>query len=166
MSEYVSFSTNVVCTDKFYSLPIAARAFYFHLCINANYNGIVNNAKATAKSIDVNFSEMSLLIDSGYVNELKDGFYQIIHHIEHNGRGENHKKRITYSYRQWRKSVIDRDGWKCLSCGEKTNLVAHHIVPFSECEELRTVTSNGITLCDRCHKMIHKGVLACPTLNG
>lgn len=166
MSEYVSFSSLIICSDTFCCLPASARVLYFHLCINADNNGIVNNAKATARSIDVSFSEMSCLVDSGYVNELKDGCYKIVHHIEHNGRGESHKKRLTYNYRKWRKNVIDRDGWKCLSCGEKTNLVAHHIVPFSECAELQTVISNGITLCDRCHKMIHKGVLECPTLNG
>jgi 5-methylcytosine-specific restriction endonuclease McrA len=43
----------------------------------------------------------------------------------------------------------------CGSTG-KANLVAHHLWKFSEFPELRFAINNGITLCEKCHKKIHK----------
>jgi len=56
----------------------------------------------------------------------------------------------------WRTEVFRRDGYTCVKCGEKKNLNAHHIIPFSCDESLRFELSNGITLCEKCHKLEHK----------
>lgn len=46
---------------------------------------------------------------------------------------------------------------KCQCCGNNKghNLNAHHILNYSEYEELRTDIYNGITLCKDCHKLFH-----------
>jgi len=51
----------------------------------------------------------------------------------------------------WRQAVLERDGHKCIQCGETKNLHADHIKPFINHPELRTVVSNGRTLCATCH---------------
>lgn len=56
--------------------------------------------------------------------------------------------------RRWRKAVKDRDGWKCVNCGNDKMVGAHHIVPWNVSEELRFELSNGITLCNSCHMII------------
>lgn len=66
-------------------------------------------------------------------------------------------------YRAWKAAVIERDGYTCQMCkttyDDKRPLVAHHIVPLSECKEARTVVSNGMTLCkEPCHDIIHDQV--------
>ena len=59
-------------------------------------------------------------------------------------------------YSEWRRQVYERDRYTCQCCGEKGgNLVAHHILNYSEHEELRTNVGNGITLCKTCHKEFH-----------
>lgn len=61
-------------------------------------------------------------------------------------------------YYKWRQAVYERDNFTCQCCGDDTggNLVAHHILNYSEHEELRTELDNGITLCDiKCHKAFH-----------
>lgn len=60
-------------------------------------------------------------------------------------------------YLSWRARVYERDFYTCQKCLDDTggNLVAHHIYNFSEYPELRTVDSNGITLCESCHKEFH-----------
>ena len=60
----------------------------------------------------------------------------------------------------WRKKVFERDGYVCQQCFTKGNrLHAHHIQRFSEHPDLRFDVSNGITLCEKCHKEIHKKIV-------
>lgn len=52
-------------------------------------------------------------------------------------------------YKQWHKSVKDRDGWKCRIADKQCDgrVEAHHILRWSDFPELRYVVNNGITLC-------------------
>lgn len=61
--------------------------------------------------------------------------------------------RKSIEYKTWRKSVFERDGYRCVLCGDKRghNLEADHIKPFASNPELRFVTDNGRTLCHDCH---------------
>lgn len=70
---------------------------------------------------------------------------------------ENHRQRESYEYRQWRKSVFERDNYTCQVCGASGGeLNAHHIKPFSVYPDLRFDVSNGLTLCKQCHINVHK----------
>jgi DNA-directed RNA polymerase subunit RPC12/RpoP len=70
------------------------------------------------------------------------------------------QQRNTPEYIKWRNAVFERDGYICQVCGKKGgNLNAHHIKSFAKNKKLRTVLSNGITLCEDCHKNLHKGVI-------
>ncbi|WP_376701754.1 HNH endonuclease [Cohnella xylanilytica] len=64
--------------------------------------------------------------------------------------------RKTKAYRLWRKEVFERDGYVCRHCGSDKDIQAHHIKPFAKYKKLRFKVSNGLTLCDRCHKEEHK----------
>lgn len=55
----------------------------------------------------------------------------------------------------WRKSVLNRDDYTCQCCGNKDNLQVHHILNFLTHVKLRYDESNGITLCDNCHRLFH-----------
>lgn len=60
-------------------------------------------------------------------------------------------------YKHWRDSVLKRDNFTCIKCGNKYGeLNAHHIKPFSTHPELRYDLENGITLCKKCHIELHK----------
>lgn len=56
----------------------------------------------------------------------------------------------------WRKIVIERDNGKCVDCGNKDNLEAHHVISWAEAPELRTDPENGLTQCIDCHSKHHK----------
>lgn len=68
---------------------------------------------------------------------------------------ERHLAMSRKSYKEWRKAVYVRDGYKCVECGQKgtgKNLQADHIKPYSTHPSLRLELANGRTLCIDCHK--------------
>lgn len=66
---------------------------------------------------------------------------------------EQSKIRASEEYASWRKSVFERDGYKCVVCYNGGALHADHIKPFAYYPELRLDVSNGRTLCVPCHKL-------------
>lgn len=54
-------------------------------------------------------------------------------------------------YKAWASAVKDRDGWKCVVCGELFAPNAHHILP-REVVEFRFEVDNGVSLCVLHHK--------------
>lgn len=66
--------------------------------------------------------------------------------------------RSTYEYRGWRFMVIWSDNGECRCCGSKEKVHAHHILDASTHPELRYEESNGVTLCNTCHKYIHNEI--------
>jgi len=57
------------------------------------------------------------------------------------------------NYQQLRAQVLERDGWRCQSCGSMTNLEVHHAQFRSHQGE--DTERNLITLCVQCHKLSH-----------
>lgn len=65
--------------------------------------------------------------------------------------------RNSSAYTNWRKAVFDRDEYTCQICGQKGGkLNAHHIKQFAYFPELRLDINNGITLCEECHRKVHR----------
>ena len=61
--------------------------------------------------------------------------------------------RSSRKYKNWRKSVFERDNYTCQFCGIRgIEIHADHIKPFAYFPELRLELSNGRTLCVPCHK--------------
>ncbi len=58
-------------------------------------------------------------------------------------------------YKALCKQVLERDGWRCQSCGALRDLQVHHLQFRSRlgADRLR----NLITLCARCHRLKHLG---------
>lgn len=65
--------------------------------------------------------------------------------------------RKTKEYIEWRAQVFERDNFQCQICGQiGGTLNAHHIKEFSKYEGLRYEVGNGVTLCEACHRELHK----------
>lgn len=60
-------------------------------------------------------------------------------------------------YKEWLLDVYERDNYTCQICGDYTggNLNAHHKDGYNWCIDRRNDLSNGVTLCDGCHKDFH-----------
>ena len=64
---------------------------------------------------------------------------------------ESDKIRKSQIYKNWKKSIYERDNNSCVDCGSKENIELHHIKPFSLFPELRMVDENAKILCKSCH---------------
>ena len=69
-----------------------------------------------------------------------------------------YQKGFDYSYSSRREAVLHKDNYTCQCCGKKhVNLEVHHII-------FRSMggtddEKNLITLCEKCHKAVHDGIL-------
>jgi len=61
-----------------------------------------------------------------------------------------------YEGRNFRAKVLWRDKYSCQHCKSSNNLHAHHIRYKSQGGT--DTASNGITLCEKCHKELHEGL--------
>ena len=57
------------------------------------------------------------------------------------------------SYRALRESILQRDMWRCQSCGSMAGLEVHHINPRGQFGD--DAEDNLITLCWKCHRALH-----------
>ncbi len=67
---------------------------------------------------------------------------------------ENERDLDSPAYKAFRHSVYVRDNFKCQLCGSNYRLNAHHIKRWADDVKLRFSASNGIALCESCHKMV------------
>ncbi len=65
-------------------------------------------------------------------------------------------QRGSSAYLEWRIAVLNRDGWKCVECGERTGLHVHHIKHYKRYIGLRLKVDNGVVLCKKHHWRRHK----------
>ena len=61
-----------------------------------------------------------------------------------------------YLYARWKRAICKRDDYKCQNCESNKKINAHHIKSWKDYPKLRFKLNNGITLCNKCHKAIHK----------
>jgi len=73
-------------------------------------------------------------------------------------KNQNKSLRETPEMKLWREEVFSRDNWTCQQCGDRSHaghpvvLNAHHVKRIVDHPELSLIPSNGITLCEPCHK--------------
>lgn len=78
------FARSITDSDAFLDIPLATQALYFHLCMNADDDGLVNNPKRIARVIGGNTDELELLAEKGFVISFKSGVICITHWKVHN----------------------------------------------------------------------------------
>ncbi|NCC99957.1 MAG: hypothetical protein EOL95_09710 [Bacteroidia bacterium] len=79
-----------------------------------------------------------------------------------NYNSKNKRLRCHPKWRIWREKVFLRDDWTCQKCHIKGGkLEAHHLISVKECINTENIDliydeNNGITLCRKCHMLVHK----------
>jgi len=76
---------------------------------------------------------------------------------------KNQKLALAYRWNKFKLSILSRDDYTCVNCKysfaedyyRKKNLHVHHIIPVSENSSLYLDEENCLTLCSKCHEIIH-----------
>lgn len=61
----------------------------------------------------------------------------------------------------WKRKLLERDGYKCVHCGESNRHVLQgcHLKPRAKFPELAIDLDNGVILCANCHILQEKGFI-------
>lgn len=92
MTQRRMFSKEIIESDYFLDLPLTTQALYFHLCLNADDEGFVKNAKSIARLIGANLTEVGLLIEKGFLINLDGKILIVTHWFIHNQIRADRKK--------------------------------------------------------------------------
>ena len=88
---------------------------------------------------------------------LQSGVFQQLKPFLDKERREAKEGRRSERYKIWRHRVFERDNYTCAVCGRRgCRLNAHHIKSYAYYPELRYDETNGVTLCEDCHKEVHR----------
>lgn len=84
MAEKRMFSQRIVDSDSFLDMELSAQALYFHLCMNADDDGFVNNPKRIQRAIGANDDDITQLLDNRFLLKFESGVVVIEHWWIHN----------------------------------------------------------------------------------
>lgn len=122
-----------------------------HLCVDCAFKNKIINQEKYAN------------LNGIYLKNIKVGINPIDNKIEittnkkFSWEKKNKDYRKSVLYKEWRKFVFERDNYTCKLCNKiGEELEAHHIKYFKDYKDLRYDLNNGITLCKKCHRELHK----------
>lgn len=84
MAEKRMFSKNIICSDKFTDMPLTSQALYFHLAMQADDEGFINNVKQIKKMIGASDDDLKILFSKGFIIPFESGVIVITHWHIHN----------------------------------------------------------------------------------
>lgn len=84
MAERRMISKRVVDSDAFIEMPLSAQGLYFHLCMRADDDGFINNARRIQRDCGANEDDARILIAKGFLLAFDSGVVVIKHWKIHN----------------------------------------------------------------------------------
>ena len=90
------FSPDVVESDLFLDMSHNAQLLYFHLSMNADNEGFVNNPKTIIRTIGVDKEYLNELINSNFVIPFDSGVMVITHWRQNNNLDERKMKKTIF----------------------------------------------------------------------
>lgn len=84
MAERRMFTQKITESDAFLDMPVSSQALYFHLCMNADDDGFVNNPKKIMKIVGAGEDDLKVLLTKRFVLAFESGVIVIKHWRMHN----------------------------------------------------------------------------------
>ena len=96
MAQKRMFSKDIISSDVFISMPLSSQALYFHLCMNADDEGFVDNPNAIIRLVGANNDDIKILLSKRYVLAFESGVIVIKHWYLHNWIRQDRLKPTNY----------------------------------------------------------------------
>lgn len=154
---FLSDSVCPVCGDRFFYCSGNVGSFCSESCSTTQRNYTIGISKETAKKISISNTGKKKNISyetQERLSKLRSKRFTGSGNPSWKGgiTSENGKIWNSREYKNWRKSVFERDNYTCALCGSYgRKLEAHHILKFSVYRDKIFDITNGVTLCTMCH---------------
>jgi len=96
MADKRMMSRKIVESDAFYDLEPMQQALYFHLCMEADDDGFINNPKSIARGMGASIDDINALIDARFIISFSSGVVCIKHWRINNTIQKDRYKETTY----------------------------------------------------------------------
>lgn len=90
------FSSVITKQDSFLDMPLSAQALYFHLNLEADDEGFVDNIKSLMRQIRATEDDLKILLTKRYLLPFESGVLVIKHWLIHNTIRQDRIKETTY----------------------------------------------------------------------
>ena len=97
MAERRMFAMTIINSDAFLDMPLSAQALYFHLCMGADDDGFLNNAKRVQRVTGASDSDLKVLIDKRFLITFLSDVVVIKHWRMHNYIKKDRYKETVYT---------------------------------------------------------------------
>ena len=84
MAERRMFAKLIVNSDEFLDLPISSQVLYFHLVMQADDDGMINNARRIILMMGLDQKDLQLLIDNRFLISFDSGILAVRHWKQQN----------------------------------------------------------------------------------
>lgn len=84
MGERRLFSTKITESDAFLDMPLSTQALYFHLCLNADDDGVVDSPRKILRMVNAQPDDLNVLAAKRFVLQLDKSVIVIKHWLTHN----------------------------------------------------------------------------------
>ena len=84
MAEKRMFSSKIIESDAFLDIPATAQMLYFHICMNADDDGFVNNQRKIIRMCGASDDDLKVLIDNRFLLSFDSGVVLVKHWRIHN----------------------------------------------------------------------------------
>lgn len=114
MAEKRMFTKKITESDAFLDMPLSAQALYFHLNMNADDDGFVNNPKMIARLIGAKADDLDSLIRKRFLLSFDSGVVVIKHWRMNNTIQADRYKRTSYAEEMSQLDIKDNKSytWK------------------------------------------------------
>ena len=143
MAQKRMFNKTLTNSDEFLDLPDSSQVLYFHLSMNADDEGFVNNWKSIIRMTGTKEDDLKLLIAKSFIIPFESGII-VIRHWKLNNYLQNDRIKPTQYQEELKQLSKDKNGvynlyTKCIHSIDKNSIVENSIEYKKEKEEKEKV---------------------------
>lgn len=114
MADRRMLSKSVINSDHFLDMPHSSQVLYFHLVMNADDDGFVNNPRTIQRMLGCAADDLKLLTTKGFVIPFESGIIVITHWKKHNFIPKDRYKPTTF-VNEYRELVLEGGVYSLMS---------------------------------------------------